>query len=97
MENIKLNGSKNIRDLGGITTKIGIIKNAKLLRGSLLSNLTEEDVKILVNDYKLSTIVDLRTDREIEEKKDVYISNVRYIHMPVFNDNILGVTHEKMN
>lgn len=92
MKNIELSGSKNIRDLGGIKVKDGIIKNNKLIRGDLLNNLTKEDIEKLVAKHKLSTIIDLRADIEVKKQKDIDIPDVKYINIPIFNDNILGVT-----
>lgn len=95
MVDIKLNGVKNIRDLGGIVVKGGKLKRHKLLRSPCLDKLTQKDMDILVNEYKLSTIIDLRTDREVIERKDLEMKNVKYIHMPIFNERVPGITHEK--
>ena len=94
INNIKLNGVKNVRDLGNIPVKQGKIKKYKILRGSCLENLTYDDMCILVDDYKLSTIIDLRTYREIEESPDVKIDGIKYIHRPIFDKRALGITHE---
>ena len=93
--NIKLSKVKNVRDLGKIVVKEGRIKKYKLLRGSSLDELTLKDADILVDKYKLSTIIDLRTYREIEESPDVKISTVKYLHMPIFDKRAPGITHEK--
>ena len=95
MENIRLVKIKNVRDLGKTAVQYGRIKKHKLLRGSCLEKLTQRDVDILVGKYKLATIIDLRTYREIEECPDVKISNVQYIHMPIFDKRAPGITHEK--
>lgn len=94
MNNIKLNGVKNIRDLGGIPVKEGRIKHHKLIRSSSLDELTDNDVNILVNEYKLATIIDLRTDREMQDDPDIEILNVKYLHMPIFSKRVHGITHE---
>lgn len=94
MENIKLAGCKNVRDLGGIALDTGEVKERRFLRGACLDNLTKKDIEKLVNEYKLSTIIDLRTIREKEERPDLEIQNVKYIHMPIFNDRFPGITHE---
>lgn len=95
MNEIKLNGMVNARDLGGIKTQYGTIKKGKLLRSPALNKLTSKDINILKNNYNLKTIVDLRTDREVEEKQDVDIANIKYLHMPIFNERFAGITHEK--
>ncbi len=95
MENIKLAKIDNVRDLGKTRVQYGRIRKHKLLRGSCLENLTQKDVNLLVNKYKLATIIDLRTYREIEESPDVRITNVNYLHMPIFDKRAPGITHEK--
>lgn len=97
MDSIKLVNIKNVRDLGRIAVKEGKIKTHKLLRGSYLENLTQKDVNLLIDEYKLATIIDLRTYREIEESPDVRIPTVRYIHMPIFDKRAPGITHEANN
>lgn len=96
MENVDLIGAKNIRDLGGILNKDGlVISNKKILRGDNISKLTPEDIKKLVEEYKLHTIIDLRTDEEIAEAEDVKIPNVKYLHIPIFTGQVVGITHER--
>lgn len=97
MENIRLTGCKNIRDLGGIKTKIGVVKKYKLLRSDALDKLTSEDIKILKEKYKLSTVIDLRTDREVLERTDVEIPGVKNLQIPIFNEKVPGMTHELGN
>ena len=43
----------NARDLGGITTKYGVIKPNKLIRSGVVNRLTEQDVNILLADINL--------------------------------------------
>lgn len=95
MNELKLRGLKNVRDLGGIKTKYGTIKNGKLLRSPVLDTLTLNDIEKLENTYRLRTIIDLRTSREVEERKDLKFPKAQYFHMPVFNESQPGITHEK--
>jgi len=94
MSKIKLRSLTNVRDLGGIQTKYGVVKSKKLLRSPALDKLTTKDIDILVNKYNLATIIDLRTDKEIEEKADLEIKDVKYLHMPIFNKTLPGISHE---
>ena len=94
MSNIKLDRIKNVRDLGGIEIKDGKIKERRLLRGTCLYNLTQADINILVNEYKLSTIIDLRTKKEKSKKPEMELKGVKYIHMPIFDKTVPGVSHE---
>lgn len=96
MENIKLKGSKNIRDLGGIKTSDGkTVKPHMLLRGGVLNKLTDEDLAVLTNEYNLKTVIDLRTDIEAEEKPDRIPQGVKREHILIFDDAAAGITHEK--
>ena len=97
MRNIKLKGAKNIRDLSEVSNDKIKIKRCKLLRGTSLESLTDNDVNILVNDYHLSTVIDLRTYREEEYHFDVEIDSVNNVHMPIFEKRAPGITHEKKN
>jgi len=63
---LELDGAVNVRDLGGLpatdgrTTKPGV-----LLRSDNLQGLTDKDVRRLVDDWGLRTVLDLRTPAEV--------------------------------
>lgn len=96
MELIKLKHIKNFRDLGGVQTKDGrTVKKHMLIRGTTLVKLTTKDIDKLKNEYKLSTIIDLRTKKEVEEKPDEIVEDVKYYHMPILTEAAVGVSHEK--
>ena len=96
MEIIKLKHVKNYRDLGGITTSDGrVLKPHMLIRGTTLFDPTLLGIKILKENYNLQTIIDLRTQKEILEKPDVKIDGVEILHMPVFDESVAGISHEK--
>lgn len=96
MEVLKLSKLRNFRDLGGIQTLDGrVIKKNLLIRGTTLTKLNKLDIEILKKKYNLSTIIDLRTLREVEEAPDNVLEGVSYNHMPIFNDAIAGLSHEK--
>jgi len=96
MELIKLKHVKNFRDLGGIKTKDGkTVRSRMLIRGTTLFKLSDKDIKTLKEDYKLSTVIDLRTKKESSEKPDAIVEGVKYLHMPIFNEAAVGISHEK--
>lgn len=93
---IKLKHVKNFRDIGGVKTKDGrIVKTKMLYRGSALSKLSKEEIVFLKKEYKLSTIIDLRTKKESAEEPDISVEGVQYYHYPVLNEAVVGVSHEK--
>lgn len=96
MEPIKLKHLKNFRDLGGIETSDGRhIKKHVLIRGKALRKLTFIDVYKLKFIYNLKTIIDLRCDKEINESPDDIIDGVNYFKMPITDETMLGISHEK--
>ena len=74
---ISLDGALNVRDLGGLPLKDGrYVKKGKLIRSGRLSDLTEQDKNILVHDWNVTTIVDLRNKQEISEHPDAALDGV---------------------
>ena len=80
---ITLEGAYNVRDLGGFKCSGGnISKWKRFIRSDGLDNLTESDIKKLV-DYGVKINIDLRSDEECEGWKDNLcdISEVQYEHI----------------
>ena len=63
---IRLAGTTNMRDLGGLpTTDGGRTVVGRVLRSDNLQTLTPEDVRVLVEEIGLREVIDLRTTAEI--------------------------------
>lgn len=59
---ISLEHAPNTRDLGGMETKDGrTVKSRRLLRSGALGGLTEEEGRILTEEYGLNLVIDFRT------------------------------------
>ena len=97
MGNIGLRGSANVRDLGGIPCREGVVRPKMLLRGGNLHRLTSRDVAVLRDDYHLKLVVDLRTDTERAEKHDVEIPGAEYESIPLFGESAVGITRERQS
>ena len=96
MEVIKLRHVKNYRDLGGIKTADGRDTRPRMLiRGTTLFDLSPLSVSMLKEQYNLKTIIDLRTQKEKLEKPDVEIDGVEILHMPIIDEAVAGISHEK--
>jgi protein-tyrosine phosphatase len=64
---LPLEGAANARDLGDLPTSDGgSIAPGRLLRSDNLQGLTERDVRLLVDELHLRTVVDLRTTVEVD-------------------------------
>lgn len=98
MRRIELDGAANVRDLGGIENIYGKkVKEKSFIRMEHLNKLSDRDIQILVNEYNLKTVIDLRTDDEVQEVPDRKIDNVKYFHIPIFASETLGITREMSN
>ncbi len=84
---IELDGAKNIRDF----SEYGF---PNCIRSSHLHNITKKDAQVLAKEYHLKTIIDLRTSAEREEMPDYEIPDVHSLHMPLFDEAMLGISHE---
>jgi protein-tyrosine phosphatase len=63
---IELDGAVNVRDLGALPTDDGgTTLTGRLLRGDNLQGLSPSDVKLLVQDIGVTTVVDLRAPAEV--------------------------------
>ena len=93
---IPLDGCENTRDLGGMVTADGRrIKTKRLLRSDKLSDLTEKDINLLSNEYSLKYIIDMRTAAEKQMQPDKAVPGSELIELPIFDESVNGVTHEK--
>lgn len=63
---IELDGAVNARDLGGLPTVDGrATRRGRVLRSDNLQDLSVTDVRILLDDYALKNVIDLRSDAEV--------------------------------
>ncbi|HHX69196.1 MAG: tyrosine-protein phosphatase [Miniphocaeibacter sp.] len=86
----------NLRDIGGYEGREGkTVKKMTLLRSGEITNITEKDKNILLNNYELRTIVDFRSENEKEEAPDTKINGVDYFHIDILKNNTNGATSLK--
>ena len=77
----------NFRDLGGIPSNLGKrIKPNRILRSGELVNLSDEDKNTLINKYKLKSIADFRSTKEICKSPDDLLENTDYYHIDIMQD-----------
>jgi len=85
---LPLRGCSNFRDLGGLPTATGTTTWGRVFRSDTLQELADEDVRILLDDVKLATIIDLRTTREIkaEGRGPLEDEAIGYVNLPFIAD-----------
>lgn len=72
----------NFRDLGGIQNRHGQhLRAQRLLRSAELSQLSAAEACLLVQDYCLNKIVDLRSEEEVRQRPDRRIAGTGYVHI----------------
>ena len=93
---IRFEGISNARDLGGLVNRDGqLIRRGFLIRSANLSGATQGDIARLRDEYHLSLVIDLRTPMAEQMKPDVSIEGVEHRKLPIFDDAMIGITHER--
>ena len=84
MSALRLEGTPNFRDLGGLATVDGrVTRSGVLFRSSALEELSSRDVRLLIDDIGLRTVIDLRSDDDREIAHSLLDTPVRYINLPI--------------
>jgi protein-tyrosine phosphatase len=82
---IELENAVNVRDLGGLPTEGGKqTKHGQLVRSDNLQGLSEADVKRLVEEVGVTTVVDLRSTSEVESEGPgpmKTLTSVEHVHL----------------
>ena len=88
---ITLTGIRNARDLGGLCGADGRrIRTGCLLRSAHLGEAADSDEALLKQTWRLHTVIDLRTGREVQKQPDRQMSGVEQLHMPFFDEQRIG-------
>jgi protein-tyrosine phosphatase len=83
---LPLLGADNARDLGGLPTADGrSTRRGRLFRGALISELVPGDIELLVQRVGLRTVVDLRTDVEVDAVAARWDEHeIAWVHCPLY-------------
>lgn len=82
---ITLEGAANFRDLGGLVTTSGAtIRRGRIFRSDALFRLTAADVETLTP-YGLRTVIDLRSDEELQRSGPglIHETDIRHERVPI--------------
>ena len=95
IERIRLKKLNNTRELGGFPEDGGkFIKKGRLIRSGRLYKLPKATKTALIK-MGVTTVVDLRTEREQAERPYSGLDGVKYISLPILCTATGGITHEK--
>ena len=86
-----LDGAPNFRDLGGLATVDGrFTRHGVLFRSSGLEELSSRDVRFLIDDLGLRTVIDLRSADDCETAESLRDTPVRYVNLPIVRGGSLS-------
>ena len=90
---IPLQSLPNTRDLGALASADGRhILPKRLIRSGCLYHVSLADQDTLLEEYRLSTVVDFRTKTERNQKPDTIMKGVEYYPVPVLDEETSGIT-----
>ena len=85
-QSVPLKSVQNARELGGYTTAEGrTVKHGVLLRTAALKGISDDDIRLLRDEYRLQHIVDFRMEMELRGFDDPVIEGAEYHHLDVIN------------
>jgi protein-tyrosine phosphatase len=86
---LDLKSVQNARQLGGYPTKNNrVVKQNAILRTGELAFLSNDDKNLLVNEYRLAHIIDLRDEDEVTDSPDPVIEGVQYHNLIVWTREV---------
>lgn len=86
----------NTRDLGALKATDGrVILPHRLLRSGDLYHLSNEDQRVLLEEYHLTKVIDFRTEKEQERRPDTVLKGVTYVQNPILDEETMGITRER--
>ena len=90
MRNLTVEGSYNVRDLGGYPTEDGQCTRWNIfIRAGNLSDVSPEGCQYL-NDYGVKTIIDLRDEWEVQSFPNVLAQaeHIQYVNLPLIGNHL---------
>ncbi|MDL2289228.1 tyrosine-protein phosphatase [Clostridia bacterium OttesenSCG-928-F22] len=94
---ILLSGTKNTRDLGGYPTADGhMTKYKRYFRSDGLHALTEEDKAILLEEYGVRCVIDLRSANEVQKSPYQFDGRMTMLNFPMIDQVMSSEFQGKM-
>jgi protein-tyrosine phosphatase len=91
---MSIKGLKNFRDLGGIKAGDKHLRKGFLFRSEVPVKVSAEEMLRFRTPFEIDMLIDLRTQYEAEEKPYTLPEGVEYLHMPMFEESLMGITRD---
>ena len=87
---VKLDGVRNARELGGFPVGTKVVKKGVLIRTGTLEHAREDAIRVLSERYHVQAVIDFRMTGEVRKAPDPEVPGAKNIHLPVieFEDYI---------
>ena len=87
---VKLEGVRNARELGGFPVGTKVVKKDVLIRTGALEHAKEDAIRVLNEQYRVQAIIDFRMTGEGRKASDPEVPGAKNVHLPVveFEDYI---------
>ena len=98
MRRLFIDEIENMRDIGGYAVGDNkIVKSGKIIRTNLVTNLQKKNLN-KIKKMGISTVIDLRSDKEVEKRKSVFNENSQfsYYHIAIKGDGRLPSKKEEI-
>ncbi|MDO4340686.1 MAG: tyrosine-protein phosphatase [Eubacteriales bacterium] len=93
---LSLQSLPNTRDLGALLAEDGRhILPRKLLRSGAMYHISMADQTALLQEYRLRTVIDLRSSAERKLKPDTVLPGVEYYHIPILDEGASWIPYEQ--
>ena len=84
---IPLLSLSNCRDLGGLATMDDRhVIPGRLIRSDDLYHISPHDQRVLLEEYHVTKVIDLRTAKEMKQRPDTMMPGVEYYHIPILDE-----------
>ena len=80
---VKLEGVRNARELGGFPVGTKVVKKDVLIRTGTLEHAKEDAIRVLNEQYRVQAIIDFRMTGEGRKAPDPEVPGAKKVHLTV--------------
>ena len=90
-QTLNMSSISNARELGGYKTRDGkTVRKGVLLRSAALTDVSQDELNSLINDYNLSAVIDLRANYELAEEPEPVIDGIAQYNFKIMDEQLMA-------